>query len=244
MKKVSYKLILDNPCTQEWNSMTENSCGRFCSNCSKSVIDLSNMNDSELINFAENNSGKFCGRVKATQLNRTIIKSIQEPKKGFSYKLLASIFLLNPSQGSSVSNNNVISELVSVSGNDQSADLKIEIKEEGKGGSDTSLKVISGVVIDSVTCEGLPFVSVIIKDTKTGTLTDIDGKFKLVIPENLLNDEINLSFLSLGYSSITITVANRSTTLKQEIILCQDEVRYLGGAFFYKAPKRWWRFWK
>ena len=39
--------------------------------------------------------------------------------------------------------------------------------------------VISGVVIDNENNESLPGVSVFIKDTQIGTLTDIDGKYSI-----------------------------------------------------------------
>jgi len=65
-----------------------------------------------------------------------------------------------------------------------------------------------GVVFDSKNNEPLPYVTVIIKGTTTGTMTDLSGKF-LIDKELKPEDIIQISFI--GYKSIEIkydTIAN------------------------------------
>jgi len=69
----------------------------------------------------------------------------------------------------------------------------------------TKAQTIKGRVIDTKSNQGLPFVSVQIKNTQAGTLTDIDGKFTLDISANP-NAEIQITYL--GYFSQTITVSS------------------------------------
>lgn len=71
--------------------------------------------------------------------------------------------------------------------------------------------VLSGMV-KSETGEGLPGVSVILKNTNTGTTTDVDGKFKLPIPD----ESAILVFSFVGYLSQEVALGNR-TTLEVEM---------------------------
>ncbi|SHE44206.1 SusC/RagA family TonB-linked outer membrane protein [Dysgonomonas macrotermitis] len=65
--------------------------------------------------------------------------------------------------------------------------------------------VITGTVQDDM--GPLPGVSVAIKGTTTGTLSDLDGKFSLSVP----NDKVTLTFSFVGYISQNIAIgANRN----------------------------------
>ncbi|MEO8762013.1 MAG: DUF5686 family protein, partial [Bacteroidia bacterium] len=68
-----------------------------------------------------------------------------------------------------------------------------------------SAQTIKGRIIDVKTNQGLPFVSLQIKNTQTGTLTDIDGKFTLDIPANI-NAEIQITYL--GYLPQTLVISS------------------------------------
>lgn len=75
---------------------------------------------------------------------------------------------------------------------------------------------VSGVVISGEDNLPLPGVSVLIKGTSTGTVTDIDGRFKLNISDQ--NSVIILSFI--GFSPLEVLVGNSSTldlTLKPDL---------------------------
>ncbi|CAA9202407.1 hypothetical protein FLA105534_04074 [Flavobacterium bizetiae] len=58
------------PCSQNWNSMLPNKDGRFCNSCSKTVIDFTKMEISEIKNYLIKNSGKegVCGHFKFDQV--------------------------------------------------------------------------------------------------------------------------------------------------------------------------------
>ncbi|RAW02579.1 SusC/RagA family TonB-linked outer membrane protein [Pseudochryseolinea flava] len=67
-------------------------------------------------------------------------------------------------------------------------------------------RVVTGTVLDNETNEGIPGVSVVIKGTNTGAITDVAGAFSLEVPSN---DAI-LLFSAIGYASQEVPVAQLS----------------------------------
>lgn len=65
---------------------------------------------------------------------------------------------------------------------------------------------ISGTVTDEITGEGLPGVSVIIKGTQSGTVTDTDGRYKLSVSD----ENAVLVFSFVGYISKEFTAGSNS----------------------------------
>ncbi|HEY8937573.1 MAG TPA: DUF5686 family protein [Cyclobacteriaceae bacterium] len=68
---------------------------------------------------------------------------------------------------------------------------------------------VKGKVINESTREPLAFANIVIKNTNTGTTTDIDGHFELTAP---LNNSI-LIISSIGFETKTITLNNNSPSL-------------------------------
>lgn len=66
---------------------------------------------------------------------------------------------------------------------------------------------VQGVVIDEGS-QPIPGVTVSIKGTNTGTVTDINGNYNLNVPDN--DSDLVLTFRFLGYKSIDVPVNNRS----------------------------------
>jgi hypothetical protein len=66
-------------------------------------------------------------------------------------------------------------------------------------------QIVTGAVTDSESNEGIPGVSVTIKGTTSGTITDIDGKFTI----NASGEDI-LSISYVGFINQEISVGNQS----------------------------------
>ncbi len=64
---------------------------------------------------------------------------------------------------------------------------------------------VKGVVTDSATGEGVPFASIQVKGTMTGTATDGDGNYSIDVPRNA-----TLIFSSIGYLNQEVAVEGRS----------------------------------
>jgi TonB-dependent starch-binding outer membrane protein SusC len=71
----------------------------------------------------------------------------------------------------------------------------------------TAQHQISGQVKESEKGEVLPGVSVVLSGTSTGTVTDIDGKYTISIPDK---SDAQLVFSYVGYTSQTVSVGNQS----------------------------------
>jgi TonB-linked SusC/RagA family outer membrane protein len=66
---------------------------------------------------------------------------------------------------------------------------------------------ISGKVISIEDNEGLPGVNVVVKGTSTGTITDLDGNYKISVPD----EDAILVFSSVGFNSEEIVVGSRTS---------------------------------
>jgi hypothetical protein len=68
--------------------------------------------------------------------------------------------------------------------------------------------LLEGTVTDSKTGDALPFVNIAIEGTTVGTISDLNGEFKLNVPDNLVNKE--LTFSSVGFSPAKYNIARIS----------------------------------
>lgn len=237
MKRHSYILKIEKPCGQEWTSMTKTDIGKFCSHCSKTVIDFTQLTDNEVLQIIELNSGKLCGRLTQEQLNRAI--KLQQPTNNSRlYKILAGLLLVGASENLLATDNQKSQqEIISIFDNNTNIQTT-EIKSEPT--VDSLKNVVQGLVIDAKTKEPLPFASVLIKDTKIGTTTDLDGKFKLVIPDSLVTDKIYLIIAYIGYEQTEILISKNDLPIIKDLVIVPAEQVFLGEVIVIKK-KKWWQ---
>ncbi|WP_426486512.1 energy transducer TonB [Flavobacterium sp. 2] len=70
-----YKIAIPEPCHENWDEMTPKDNGRFCMNCSKTVVDFTSMLPEEVQHyFIQNQNNKICGRFKNSQLKTITIQ--------------------------------------------------------------------------------------------------------------------------------------------------------------------------
>ncbi|MEQ6120441.1 TonB-dependent receptor [Reichenbachiella sp. MALMAid0571] len=84
-------------------------------------------------------------------------------------------------------------------------------------------KVITGTVTSVEETDGLPGVNVLLKGTSIGTITDINGRFSLNVPD----ENSILVFSSVGFIKQEIIVGNRATidiSLKADITALKEVV--------------------
>ncbi len=64
------KIRIQNPCNENWSSMSTDKKGRFCTSCNKTVIDFTKMKASEIQKyFVENSTNEsICGYYKFNQV--------------------------------------------------------------------------------------------------------------------------------------------------------------------------------
>ena len=69
----SYTIQIPEPCHENWDNMLPDAKGKFCTSCSKSVVDFSNKTDLEIRTIlAEHKDQKVCGHFKSSQINRPL----------------------------------------------------------------------------------------------------------------------------------------------------------------------------
>lgn len=86
--------------------------------------------------------------------------------------------------------------------------------------------LVSGKVTSEAEPEGVPYMTVILKGTTRGTVTDIDGNFSITVPE----EGAVLVFSSIGYVSQEVAVGNARTLqiVMQEEVSALNEVVVVG----------------
>ena len=72
--------------------------------------------------------------------------------------------------------------------------------------SDALEKTITGKVTDLSTGEELPGVNILVKGTTIGTITDVEGNYRLTAPD----DAETLVFSSVGYTSEEVAIGNQT----------------------------------
>jgi Secretion system C-terminal sorting domain len=66
------QVAIKNPCSENWNQMSPDTNGRFCTSCQKTVLDFTTMEDKEILQWFVSHQGSACGRFRPDQLNRPI----------------------------------------------------------------------------------------------------------------------------------------------------------------------------
>lgn len=76
---------------------------------------------------------------------------------------------------------------------------------------------LTGRVIDGATQEPLPGVSILVKGTQQGTVSDVNGRYELTVPDR---GEITLVFSFVGYAPVEVAAGNRNSI---DISMAVDE---------------------
>jgi len=97
-----------------------------------------------------------------------------------------------------------------------------------------SVVQLYGVVMTADSLKGIPAVSVVIKGSHRGTMTNDDGVFSIVV---LRNDEIE--FTSIGFKPKTITIPSKLESNQYSVIqLLVSDTAYLPITILKPRPSR------
>jgi hypothetical protein len=96
--KDAIKFSVPKPCHEDWNTMTPDQKGRFCSACSKTVVDFTNLDNTEVQEYlSENKGSRICGRFTSEQLSPefklTVPQSVLYQKRSFHKAFLLALFV-------------------------------------------------------------------------------------------------------------------------------------------------------
>lgn len=97
--------------------------------------------------------------------------------------------------------------------------INVKIKDKGKKNEDVEVVkialTVAGIVTSLSEGEPLPGVNIVVKGTSTGTMTDIDGKYSINVP----NEDDILVFSSIGYTTEKVPVNGRTVI---DVALAED----------------------
>jgi hypothetical protein len=200
MSKELY-LSVSNRCSESWDEMSPNHQGRFCSSCSKTVVNFATMTDREVLDWLAGSAGSVCGRFHPDQLGRPLIAQPSKKSGPGRYWHYFIAFLLSSS------------ELAA-----QTQPAKPPTTQQipfGREGwhilGDTAMAaestsppdVLHGTLVDTY---GKPasFASIMYKDHK-GVAADARGHFS--IPRANLAGSLVLTITAVGYETLQVDVS-------------------------------------
>ncbi|MDF3027611.1 MAG: hypothetical protein K0S23_1918 [Fluviicola sp.] len=222
-KKINYKI--EEPCHADWDQMKPEAKGRFCSSCSKTVVDFSTMSDFSIVSFLENNKHQaVCGRFTEDQLTKTYLWTKPHQSvfhfdlKAVALGLALSTFSALPSQAQNSvrieQHNTATVEPVSVKQGevavfyDHTDETFVggKIKFEGKDYSLVKITLMNGASTELTS----------IKPQKNGT-------FK--IPLDWTKNPVSIRVSSPGYGSQTVYFSNHESLGNLTITLYEKRMK-------------------
>ena len=192
------------PCSENWNQMTPEANGRFCSSCQKTVLDFTVMDDQEILQWFESHHGSTCGRFKPDQLNRPMINR-PEKKSRWRYWHYLIAGLLFSSEVSAQTKPAAPPMTQQIPTNPDTPILlgKIKAVHERKPSTDS----IRGRVVDT-SGNAVPGARIMYKKA-LNVASDDNGYFS--IPASKVPGHATLHIIAIGYKSVEINVDQLST---------------------------------
>lgn len=225
MKKKSLKVVIADPCHENWNAMSPTDQGRFCSSCSKPVIDFSGMSDLRLTEFLQENKGEhMCGRFADGQLNRKLMNPLPAQKTSHLRAVLlgatlTSVFGLESCKSSDTRTVGAYAVI------EQPDDRKVV-----SGIKKASDYIYSGMVMDEYSNAGLSDSRIVFytaSDVEVGAAeTKRNGQFKVTVKSD--REPAYIVVHSPGYLEKIISLSMFSAKEELRISLSQGETMMKG----------------
>jgi hypothetical protein len=210
------------PCHENWNNMTPKEQGRFCGSCQTVVVDFTAMSDKEMLDHISKAAGQHsCGRFSSEQLNRDI--KTTEKKRRFTWayvwNFLLATFLVTESYA----------QKQPVAGKKPNVHLPNQSPTVGTFAVDERVHVhskeISGIIIDQDSKQPIAGVTIMVKGTTKGVVTDSLGRFKLMVDDKTA---ITLEISSVGYETQTLVMNKKKSWQNVRVIMKGAEEILMG----------------
>lgn len=207
--KNQFTLQINKPCLENYATFKPTKSGGFCNSCSKEVIDFTNMNSKEIINyFKEKKNDNTCGKFNKNQLKtyneKLTSKSFINMISGIGFACL-SFFTMGTMHAQ--------------------GQVKTKIPTNKKILQEKKDLIVKGVVSDE--SGPLPGAAVLLQGTTIGTETDFDGNFSFPKPLHA-GDVLLISFVGMESKKISITDKASSSKIHLNIKMNSDSCMLLG----------------
>ena len=197
------QLVIPEPCHENWKEMTPVDKGRYCLACQKSVIDFTKMSDREIAQFFKKPStGSVCGRFLDDQLGRDFeVPRKRVPWLRYFFQIAIPAFLAS-SKATAQGTVKLKADLSCSTTQlpiDSTASIKLLPLQGRVGGvqaifSKKSQAIVVGKVVDEKGAI-ISGASITRKGTHSGTVSDGNGQFKIVIPESGKTEVLVISYV-------------------------------------------------
>jgi hypothetical protein len=231
------QIRIPGPCGENWANMGPAGHGRFCSSCSKTVVDFSLMSDQEVLSYLGSQEKHVCGRFTPDQLDRDIRLGQPPAKRSWSV-----IWRLA-----------VVGMLLSVKAQAQQKSPKTGSgKVEKKNGEEPRPVVVGMVlaretdypelykisVLDAANSLPVGYATVRIVGTQMAFSTDADGECK--IPGTSLHRSGSLEISSVGYVMRNVRLDEQMLRKSNWAITVSMQAAEMGAVVIthYKKRKR------
>lgn len=228
MKHISIK----SPCHKKWNDLKGDDCQRFCSSCSKDIIDLTQKSNTDIVELVMNTKGRLCGRIRKDQVDNILHKGKKNARLSkFMFLFLFGFAHVSNTQTAEVTPTQIVKDF----GVETSL---VQIQPKLTATPQDSLIRITGRVIDQTDSTELPSVLIKVKKTELSFRTDLNGSFSFELNENQLKEsKRTLEFFFLGYKTQEIKITNH---LRPLIIKMEQEEIILGEIRIPWYKRLWW----
>lgn len=236
------KLNIPKPCSENWEAMHSTNEGKFCNLCSKQVIDFTVLTDTQIIQYFEQQQGKTCGRLSKKQIERiNLLLQKQENEQPNLWRIFAWAL-----SASALTSTAVLQEVKAENIVYQEVTNKQLFTQAINTTKNDTIKecVISGKVTSIEDGTALPGVTVMIKGSTIGTLTDIEGAYKLDISEFANQVEVIVVFSFIGMKTQEHKVNLQDTNCSMRLKVDENMSVQLLGEIIYRGnifQHTWWR---
>jgi hypothetical protein len=193
-KKLSIKLNLENPCSENWELMSLTNDGRYCAKCCKEVVDMTTWANNDFVNYFNLNQEKICGRLYESQINKLFVDNTILQRRKLNYEkaiaLIMSFFALHNVSAQNQLNQTIGTEIVA---SPKSDTIKI-----------------SGIITGE---NSKPLNNVSIEFNDKNYNTDSNGYFEIILYSAVAkNGLLVFNYEGLGQEARNYNVAMNSTT--------------------------------
>ena len=215
--KSQFQLGIPKPCSEKFDSFEPRPEGGFCKACQTTVVDFSELSDTEIRNFFAHSTEKVCGRFKSSQLKRYSVHRKPESNYWGLRAAVLTIPLLSVIPFTEAQAQNVVAPVPVEQG----------LNPSGSEASPPKNGIIQGKVVDGKTGESVPFANVYLKNPSRGTATDIEGNFKIASVS--LGDTLEVSFVGYEIKKVVIESLDNLIIKLDEGDVMLGQVVYLMG---------------
>ena len=202
------------PCGEDWGNMHASGDGRYCSACSKTVVDFTAMSDREILSWLSGKDRSVCGRFMGDQLDRNLAAGEEGKKRKWAVwnLLLAGLLLGSRAPAQTRAPRPETSQHVP-----EKPDEQVVV---AGGISIVASDSLSGKVLDSGSGEPIPFAT--ISMGKNNFLADLQGRFS--IPAAGVHQGMKVTVTSVGYQRVDLVVDKGWLSGKQRVIKLSPSV--------------------